>query len=62
VIAGPGIGTYLTQAVSQKDTFAVLGAVLFLGLIVTIANLVADLIIMLMDPRIRSQHLGCANA
>lgn len=62
VFARSGIGTYLTQAVSQKDTFAVLGAVLFLGLIVTIANLAADLIIMLMDPRIRSQQLGSANA
>jgi peptide/nickel transport system permease protein len=62
VFARPGVGTYLTQAVSQKDTFAVLGTVLFLGLIVTLANLAADLIIMLMDPRIRAQHAGSADA
>lgn len=62
VFARSGIGTYLTQAVSQKDTFAVLGSVLFLGLIVTAANLVADLIILLLDPRIRTQQAGNADA
>ncbi|WEK51596.1 MAG: ABC transporter permease [Candidatus Kaistia colombiensis] len=62
VFARSGIGTYLTQAVSQKDTFAVLGSVLFLGIIVTVANLAADLIIMITDPRIRSQHAGSADA
>jgi peptide/nickel transport system permease protein len=62
VFARSGVGTYLTQAVQQKDTFAVLGTVLFLGLVVTAANLAADLVIMLTDPRIRSQYAGAADA
>lgn len=53
VFARRGIGTYLANAVTQKDTFAVLGTVMFVGASVCIVNLVADLAVLLVDPRLR---------
>ena len=60
VFARRGVGTYLANAVAQKDTFAVLGTVVFVGASVCIVNLVADLAVLLVDPRLRSTALGAA--
>jgi peptide/nickel transport system permease protein len=49
----PGFGSYLTQAVAHKDTFAVLGMVLVVGVIVTFVGLVVDLVQLAADPRVR---------
>lgn len=53
-----GIGSYLTTAVANKDTFAVLGGVLVIGVIVVIANLVVDILQLIRDPRIRASQTG----
>lgn len=58
VFARRGVGTYLANAVAQKDTFAVLGTVMFVGITVCIVNLVADLAELLIDPRLRGTALG----
>jgi peptide/nickel transport system permease protein len=54
VFSRPGFGSFLTQSVSHKDTFAVLGLVLVVGVIVTFAGLVVDLVQLLADPRVRT--------
>jgi dipeptide transport system permease protein len=53
----PGIGSYITAAVDEKDLYAVLGGVLVIGVVVIGANLVADLLQLVRDPRLRSADL-----
>jgi peptide/nickel transport system permease protein len=53
-----GMGSYLTTAVGNKDTFAVLGGVLVIGVIVVTTSFVVDLLQLVRDPRIRSAQVG----
>lgn len=53
VFSRPGFGSYLTQAVAHKDTFAVLGMVLVVGILVTFVGLLVDLLQLAADPRVR---------
>jgi ABC-type dipeptide/oligopeptide/nickel transport system permease component len=54
----PGIGSYLTNAVGQKDVFAVLGGVLVIGTVVVVVNFAVDTLQIIRDPRARSTELG----
>lgn len=58
----PGIGSYLVDSVTEKDTFAVLGIVLFVGTAVAVTSAVVDLIQLVIDPRVRAAHVGVATA
>lgn len=58
VFARQGVGTYMFNAVAQKDSFAVLGSVLFVGAVVCLVNLLVDVGQLMVDPRIRSAQLG----
>lgn len=49
-----GIGAYATTAVLQSDTFAVIGVVLAIGIIFTLANLLVDVLHLSLDPRLRT--------
>lgn len=62
VFALPGIGTYLNQAVLNQDTFAVLGCVLVIGVVFTVASLIVDVVQIWTDPRVRESHLTGARA
>jgi peptide/nickel transport system permease protein len=53
VFAWPGMGRTMVQAISARDYPLVLGAALLYGTVVIFANLVADLILPLLDPRRR---------
>jgi dipeptide transport system permease protein len=55
-----GVGSYLTNGVAQKDTFAVVGAVFFVGAIVCIVNFLVDILQILLDPRLRHAQLSDA--
>lgn len=57
LFARPGIGSYLANSVTQKDTFAVLGAVLFVGAVVIVMSFLVDLAQLAIDPRVRAQTL-----
>src|SRR5699024_12799090 len=48
-----GLGDFFYQAVENNDSYALLGWLLFSGIIVILANLVADLLYGVLDPRIR---------
>jgi len=56
IFAWPGIGRYIVQSISDKDTPCVLGAVVMLAVIVTVINLLVDIIYAFIDPRIKSQY------
>lgn len=49
----PGLGAYLTDALDSHDGPAFLGAIAVIALTVALANLIADLVVARIDPRIR---------
>jgi oligopeptide transport system permease protein len=52
VICGvPGMGRYFVDSISSRDYPVVLGTVLLFGFVITIMNLIVDLIYPLLDPR-----------
>ena len=53
IFALPGIGQELISAIGQKDVPLVEGIVLVFAVVVVAANLVADMLYALLDPRIR---------
>lgn len=57
VFGRQGVGAYLANGVAQKDTAAVLGAVLFIGAIVCVVNLLVDVLQLALDPRVRASQL-----
>ncbi len=50
----PGVGRYFVQSISGRDYPLMLGTVLLLGFVVSLMNLIVDLLYPLLDPRIGS--------
>ena len=55
IFSWPGIGTLLIQAVEYRDFPLVTGIFIFTAISVAIANLAADIVYGIVDPRIRSE-------
>ena len=55
VFSYPGIGYYLFQAVNAKDYPLMQGIFLVITLSVLVANMVADVAYLLLDPRTRKE-------
>jgi peptide/nickel transport system permease protein len=53
VFARPGIGRYLTNALFYGDVPAILGATLVLGITFILINGITDMLVRLLDPRLR---------
>jgi peptide/nickel transport system permease protein len=53
VFAWPGLGRYATSAILSQDFPAIMGAVLLIGLVFSLANLAVDLAYGVLNPRIR---------
>ena len=56
VFAWPGIGRYLLDSVKSKDTPAILGSVIVISVMVSVVNLLVDILYAYIDPRIKSQY------
>ncbi|MGF6907048.1 nickel ABC transporter permease [Fusobacterium sp. PH5-44] len=56
VFSWPGVGKFMVDAIRQKDTPTVLGAVVFLAVVFSFVNLTVDILYGFIDPRIRSQY------
>ena len=56
IFALPGIGQSLLQAINNRDILVVQGIVLVLSVVVVVANLIADLLYAVLDPRIRHER------
>lgn len=50
----PGIGRYFVDSITSRDYPVILGTVLLLGAVVSIMNLIVDLLYPLLDPRMSS--------
>lgn len=56
VFAWPGIGRLVVDAIDQRDIPTVTGALVMTTLLVSIANLLIDIIYAYVDPRIKAQY------
>ena len=56
VFSWPGVGRMMVDAIRQKDTPMVMGAVMFLAVAFTLVNLFVDILYGYVDPRIKSQY------
>ena len=54
VFSWPGLGTLALQSITARDTPTILGILFFSSLVVVVVNLVTDLILRMIDPRIRT--------
>jgi oligopeptide transport system permease protein len=54
VYSVPGLGRYFVSSISERDYPVILGTVLLFGLVISVMNLVVDLLYPLLDPRITS--------
>ena len=55
VFSWPGLGTLAFQSIIARDTPAILGILFFSSLVVIVGNLVTDLALRLVDPRVGSK-------
>ena len=56
VFSIPGVGSYMTSAINQRDYPLVMGGVLVLGLIFSLIMLLVDIVYAYVDPRIKAQY------
>lgn len=56
IFSWPGVGRFVVDSISYKDTPAVLGSVVTLAILFTLVNLFVDLLYAFLDPRIKSQY------
>ena len=56
VFAWPGLGRYLLDAVYSKDVPAILGSVIVISMMLSIVNLLVDILYAYIDPSIKSQY------
>jgi peptide/nickel transport system permease protein len=53
VVAYPGIGTQLVDAVQNRDITVVQSVAMLIAIVYVVLNLLADLIVMLLVPKLR---------
>ncbi len=58
VFAVPGIGKYVTDAVSQRNFPAVQGGIVVLSLVYTIINIIVDICYTIVDPRLKTTFIA----
>lgn len=58
VFSIPGIGSYMTTAISSRDYPIVMGGVLLLGIIFSLIMLLVDIVYAFVDPRIKARYEG----
>lgn len=56
VFSWPGLGSLALQSIIARDTPTILGILFFSSMVVVIVNLITDLVLRLIDPRIRTSR------
>ena len=51
----PGLGTLALQAILARDTPTIMGILFFSSLVVIVVNIITDLVLRMIDPRIRAE-------
>ena len=55
VMSWPGLGPFLLEAILARDIYVVIGGVLFSTIFLVAGNFLADILLYLVDPRIRTE-------
>ena len=55
VFSWPGLGTLAFQSIIARDTPTILGILFFSAIVVIIGNLITDLVLRMVDPRLRGR-------
>jgi ABC-type dipeptide/oligopeptide/nickel transport system permease component len=55
IFGRPGLGSFLVQSIAAKNIPVVQGAVLFIGFVYVLINLVVDVLVGVIDPRTRTR-------
>ena len=55
IVGWPGVGPLLLEAILARDLYVVIGVVMFSTAVTFAGNLVADGLLYLLDPRIRTE-------
>lgn len=58
IFSWPGVGRLVIDSISKRDLNMVIGCVIMTTILVTVCNLVIDIIYAFVDPRIRSSYTG----
>lgn len=53
IVNWPGLGSLMLAAVRSQDTFLVMGSMLMGGIMLIVGNLIADILLVIVDPRVR---------
>jgi len=53
IINWPGLGSLMLAAVRSQDTFLVMGSMLMGGFMLILGNMIADILLVIVDPRVR---------
>ena len=53
IVNWPGLGSLMLAAVRAQDTFLVMGSMLMGGVMLIVGNLIADILLVIVDPRVR---------
>ncbi|MFP4243272.1 MAG: ABC transporter permease [Chitinispirillaceae bacterium] len=53
ILNWPGLGSLMLNAVRSQDTFLVMGSMLMGGLMLILGNMIADILLVMVDPRVR---------
>ena len=56
VFSWPGLGTLAFQSIIARDTPTILGILFFSALVVIVGNLLTDMTLRIIDPRVRGKH------
>jgi peptide/nickel transport system permease protein len=56
IMSWPGLGPMLLEAIFARDVFVVMGAVLLSTVLLAAGNLLADVLLVVVDPRLREQR------
>jgi peptide/nickel transport system permease protein len=54
IMTWPGVGPLLLEAILARDVYVVVGAVMFSTIVIIVANMIADGLLLWLDPRIRN--------
>ena len=49
----PGLGYYFVRSISDRDYTMIMGIVIFFGLFVVICNIISDILLAIVDPRVK---------
>ena len=55
VFSWPGLGRITYDALTRQDPYLVMGAVLMASAVLILGNLIADLLLVIVDPRLRHE-------